>query len=1011
MNISLARSLTARIGIILIALLTLSAQQVAAISQNDLNSILNNTPFYDSTSSQCYSSSTAATSSTTASASSSSGITINIQAAKQAAQAASSGGTNVGYALYDSTGKLLANYNDTFENYGASITKSMLLVAYLKQVGSGTLDPTAQTQLTDMIEDSANGSATAPGPAYWVYSHLNNGLADVNAIASEAGMTGFEADTSDPDYTLGQSKVTANDFAKFFSQIDTMFPAAQKSFALELLSNLSPTDQVGLLQAGLPGTVYSKEGWKPENTGLEGAPYIVNQAAQFSYGGTTYGVAVTVSGTSDQASGAAIVKAVVSALISQGGSQGASTPASTSTGGCCSTAGASVDTTEATGGSTTNNSSQPVIVLDPGHSGDDIHDTDPQTGLYDHDYPNIPEISEVFSVAQKVQSKLESDGYKVVMTKSSVSQDVSFRQRADIADQANAALAVSIHDSHVDTGATGSFDHMYGASYGGQVYTQNVGGYRQNQPGMGSGNQKVTFTDSAVAQLSNQYGKIFAEQRTQDEHHEVEVAVDSFDGRTDIAGGDLSEVQLFAKVPWVYNEVGAGTDSQPLTSTQLDEYAQGIIDGVEKSIPISNSQTQTSTSSAASDTTTSCCSDGSNLADNGSTANDNGTGSGSWNSGLSAPYIVEQYAINVLEDLAQKKGDPTSDAVTQQHVLALVVWAILEGGDINNDNLFNLWNSTWTQGVVIKSMNGQFPAYASFDDGVEASARTIAQAKDYPLADALLNPSSTAEQIAHAESYMGTSTYPNSQIWVGGIDAATYETTQWDPTIAEVQSNYDAEASLVIGTAAHEETDNITDSSKLSNINSGGFGSAAATSSCSGITSQGAAAIAQEALNLAWPEPFENKPVSETGRTSALTPTPAYQAAMQQYNPGALGALLNGGADCGAFVGTVMRASGADPQYPTSGTGSQWAYVVAHPEKYDIQYNVTDMQTLQAGDILIVGGPSGAGAAGHTWIYVGNQAGGYYSASASEGQRSGNLTNDQLTDPIAVGGYLRARLK
>src|SRR5690348_1887284 len=35
--------------------------------------------------------------------------------------------------------------------------------------------------------------------------------------------------------------------------------------------------------------------------------------------------------------------------------------------------------------------SGPTIVIDPGHSGTDIHDTDPQTGLYDHDYPNTPE--------------------------------------------------------------------------------------------------------------------------------------------------------------------------------------------------------------------------------------------------------------------------------------------------------------------------------------------------------------------------------------------------------------------------------------------------------------------------------------------------------------------------------------------------------------------------------------------------------------------------------------------
>ncbi len=264
--------------------------------------------------------------------------TINAEAAQEVAQQASSGNTSVGFALYDSTGKQVANYNDKFENYGGSITKSMLLVAYLKQVGSGSLNTDAITNLTDMIENSDNGSAANPGPAYWVYSHLNNGLSDVKNVAVAAGMTGFKPDTSDPLYVLGQSQITANDFAKFFSKIDTLLPAAQKAFGLGLLSHLSAADQVGLLQANLPGTVYSKEGWKPEPDatnpfGAEGDPYIVNQAAQFTSGSTTYGVAVTVAGTNDQISGETIVKNVVSALVTPSIGPGPTTGATNSTTG------------------------------------------------------------------------------------------------------------------------------------------------------------------------------------------------------------------------------------------------------------------------------------------------------------------------------------------------------------------------------------------------------------------------------------------------------------------------------------------------------------------------------------------------------------------------------------------------------------------------------------------------------------------------------------------------------
>lgn len=255
------------------------------------------------------------------------GSSFSNQEAQDTAKKAGRGSTKVGYALYDSTGKMVDSFNAGFKNYGASITKSMLLVAYLKQAGNGSLSSEAKSQLTNMIENSDNAAAN------WVYGHLNNGPTDVRGVAAGAGMTNFVLDTSDPVYILGQSQITADDFGKFFAKIDTMVPPSKKDFALDLLSNVSP--KAGLLQAGLPGKVYSKEGWKPEPSGLEGAPYIVNQAAQFTSNGTTYGLAVTVGGTSDQASGEEIVKDVGTALV---GSLGTSSGEDGSS-GCCPTGG------------------------------------------------------------------------------------------------------------------------------------------------------------------------------------------------------------------------------------------------------------------------------------------------------------------------------------------------------------------------------------------------------------------------------------------------------------------------------------------------------------------------------------------------------------------------------------------------------------------------------------------------------------------------------------------------
>ncbi|HEY6737082.1 MAG TPA: phage tail tip lysozyme [Candidatus Saccharimonadia bacterium] len=85
--------------------------------------------------------------------------------------------------------------------------------------------------------------------------------------------------------------------------------------------------------------------------------------------------------------------------------------------------------------------------------------------------------------------------------------------------------------------------------------------------------------------------------------------------------------------------------------------------------------------------------------------------------------------------------------------------------------------------------------------------------------------------------------------------------------------------------------------------------------------------------------------------------------------------------DCGNFVGTVMRKSGADPNYPVIGTTTQIAYVRAHTEKYKVFENPTDINLLQPGDILIY--DQGGGANGHTMIYLGKDGRDFPRADAS----------------------------
>src|SRR6202012_4329711 len=114
----------------------------------------------------------------------------------------------------------------------------------------------------------------------------------------------------------------------------------------------------------------------------------------------------------------------------------------------------------------------PVIVIAPGHS-PTINSIDPTSGLNDSDYENEPEMRDVFSVALLVKAQLEAAGYRVIMTKRSATTKISLGQRAAVANNANAALAISIHDQ---AGSSGGIGFNAGNNI---VYYQAVGDYRE----------------------------------------------------------------------------------------------------------------------------------------------------------------------------------------------------------------------------------------------------------------------------------------------------------------------------------------------------------------------------------------------------------------------------------------------------------------------------------------------------------------------------------------------------
>lgn len=217
---------------------------------------------------------------------------------------------------------------------------------------------------------------------------------------------------------------------------------------------------------------------------------------------------------------------------------------------------------------------KPVIVLDPGHGGtgtNKIDRTDPATGLHDGDFNNDAERKSVFAVAQMVKAELEQAGYQVILTKDSAEALVYLRDRANIGNNAKAAIGVSIHTQG---------DRPFGTWQ--EIYVQKVGLYR------GDGANKQVFNDAAVAAASQKYAAIMKQERDAIEVKSGTTVIkdNSFDARGGgIEPGNIPLVQLWATVPWIYLEAGGNNATTGLTEPQKATYAKAISSGIKKAVP------------------------------------------------------------------------------------------------------------------------------------------------------------------------------------------------------------------------------------------------------------------------------------------------------------------------------------------------------------------------------------------------------------------------------------------
>jgi hypothetical protein len=156
---------------------------------------------------------------------------------------------------------------------------------------------------------------------------------------------------------------------------------------------------------------------------------------------------------------------------------------------------------------------------------------------------------------------------------------------------------------------------------------------------------------------------------------------------------------------------------------------------------------------------------------------------------------------------------------------------------------------------------------------------------------------------------------------------------------------------------------------------SSGDGAQSTPANCT--PSAGSGDINQTAISLSWPD-----------RSHANNdPKPEYREALNAPNGVATrregDSCSIGGNSCDAFVATVMRFSGADPDFPCCTAAAQLSYLGNNPGKYtDITASVSSSADLLPGDIR--------SRAGHIEIYVVLEDGTGRIASASHCDRTGD---------------------
>jgi hypothetical protein len=168
----------------------------------------------------------------------------------------------VSFATVDSRGHLRGRAVDRLYS-AASVVKAMVLAAELRRLADAgsEIDDSTDSLLTAMITYSDNEAADA------IYARV--GDPGLLAIAERAGMTGFRIAGH-----WGNAQITAADMARFFADLDRMFPRRFREYGRGLLGAVIASQSWGIpAVAGDRWGVRFKGGWLPDHA-------LVHQAAE-----------------------------------------------------------------------------------------------------------------------------------------------------------------------------------------------------------------------------------------------------------------------------------------------------------------------------------------------------------------------------------------------------------------------------------------------------------------------------------------------------------------------------------------------------------------------------------------------------------------------------------------------------------------------------------------------------------------------------------------------------------